>query len=164
MERLTLTQQLAEALASARAEFESAGIAFSPTPSPDAVIRSLGVDADSERALAQVVLYDSGELDLVVGDASTGAVLLDEHREITPRVRITELISTLVECPCGVRRRELPARRCGRSPGDLARHTQPDSASGSVVVYHYDGRHQTAPMALNADDSLKRPRFDAASL
>ncbi len=97
MDRLTLTQQLAEALASARAEFESAGIVFSTTPSPDAAVRSLRVDADSDRALAQVVLYDSGELDLVVGDASTGAALLDEHREITSPVGITELISTLIE-------------------------------------------------------------------
>jgi len=97
MDRLTLSQQLAEALALARAEFESVGISFSTTPSPEAAVRSLRVDADSERALAQVVLYDSGELDLVVGDASTGAVLLDEHREITSHIGITELINTLFE-------------------------------------------------------------------
>ncbi len=104
MDRLTLTQQLSQALDSARAEFESAGIAISTTASPDAAIRTLRVDADSECGLAQVVLYDSGELDLVVGDASTGAVLVDEHREITSELGITDLIDTLIEMLGGSRR------------------------------------------------------------
>jgi hypothetical protein len=97
LDRLTLTQQLAQALESSRTDLESAGIVVSTIASADAAIRTLRVDAESDRRLAQVVLYDSGEVDVVVGDASTGAVLLDEHREITSHIGITELINTLIE-------------------------------------------------------------------
>jgi hypothetical protein len=103
VDRLTLTEQLAEALNSVQDELKRAGIAVSTTWSPEAAIRTLRIDADSDRAVAQAVLYDSGELNLVVGDATTGAVLLDEHREVTSSVGIAEFISTLVELLGGQR-------------------------------------------------------------
>src|SRR5437016_4967383 len=37
------------------------------------------LDAWSGRGLAQLLLWDTGELDLTVGDANTGDILLDEQ-------------------------------------------------------------------------------------
>ena len=42
-----------------------------------------------------MVLYDTGELDLVVGNVSNGEVLLDEHRVVTSELGIADAIETL---------------------------------------------------------------------
>lgn len=88
---------MSRALEDARPSFAAAGVQISLVPPPAAsAVASIRIDADSSRALAQIVVRDTGELDLVIGDALTGTVLVDEHREITDGVGVEDVLRTLL--------------------------------------------------------------------
>ena len=53
------------------------------------------LDASSARGLAQLLLWDTGELDLTVGDAETGDILLNEHREVTSKLGISDALDII---------------------------------------------------------------------
>jgi hypothetical protein len=53
------------------------------------------LDASSGRGLAQLLLWDTGELDLTVGDANTGDILLNENREVTSQLGISDALDTI---------------------------------------------------------------------
>jgi hypothetical protein len=53
------------------------------------------LDASSARGLAQLLLWDTGELDLTIGDADTGDILLSEHREVTSKLGISDALNTI---------------------------------------------------------------------
>jgi len=61
-------------------------------PTPKAGIR---LDATSAVGLAQLVLWDTGELDLVVADSRTGAIILNEHRDVSSELGIFDAIDTI---------------------------------------------------------------------
>lgn len=64
-------------------------------PSDNGPRRAAKLDAESERGLAQLMLWETGELDLVIGDGHSGGVLLDEHREVFSEVGIRDALSTI---------------------------------------------------------------------
>jgi hypothetical protein len=92
----SVVQQFIEIVNAHRADLTAAGVtsSFSLT---DGQPESLRFDADSSRALAQAVLYASGEVSLVIGDATTGAVLLDESRQVTSEIGLSDLLATVLE-------------------------------------------------------------------
>lgn len=68
---------------------------MSVTLSPVEVIRVLTLRAESKRTLVQLILYDTGALDFVVGDAVSGRVVLDEHREVGSLDGVRDAISLI---------------------------------------------------------------------
>ena len=54
-------------------------------------------DATSRRALAQLVLWNTGEAALVIADLESGEVVVNEHREITSAVGLADAIETIRE-------------------------------------------------------------------
>lgn len=96
MERVALSVLMAQLIDRELDRFAAAGIAIAVYRPPEGLpVSSLRVDAESTRALAQMVLYDTGELDLVVGNVNNGEVLLDEHRVVTSELGIADAIETL---------------------------------------------------------------------
>jgi hypothetical protein len=63
-------------------------------PADNGPRRAVKLDAESERGLAQLMLWETGELDLVIGDALSGEVLVDEHREVFSEVGIKDALAT----------------------------------------------------------------------
>jgi hypothetical protein len=55
--------------------------------------RAVRLDAETSLRLVQVTMWDTGEVDMVVGDLSTGDVLANEHMEVTTRLGIKGLLS-----------------------------------------------------------------------
>ena len=45
--------------------------------------------------LAQLLLWYTGELDLTIGNAETGDILLNEHREVTSKLGISDALVTI---------------------------------------------------------------------
>lgn len=64
-------------------------------PSDDGPRRGARLDAVSKRGLAQLMLWETGELDLVIGDAYSGEILLDEHREVFSEIGIQDALATI---------------------------------------------------------------------
>lgn len=58
--------------------------------------RSAWVDVDSPTRSVRLVVWDSGEATLSVGDLATGAVIADEQLEITTRFGLEEALSSAV--------------------------------------------------------------------
>lgn len=56
--------------------------------------RAARIDAESECGLAQLLLWETGELDLVIG-SSFGEVILDEHREVSTALGIEDAFDTI---------------------------------------------------------------------
>ncbi len=67
-----------------------------PLPGDTDERRAIRVDADSERALAQMILWNTGELDLIIGDAS-GSVLVDEHREVSSSIGVDDAFASIAD-------------------------------------------------------------------
>lgn len=64
-------------------------------PSRDVTKPGIRLDASSERGLAQVVLWETGEADFVVADYSQGVIAVNEHREILSGVGAEDLILSI---------------------------------------------------------------------
>jgi hypothetical protein len=87
---------LIDAYDEARERFAKRGISLDlQTPSDAGEKTGVRLDAWSGRGLAQLLLWDTGELDLTVGDANTGDILLNEHREVTSRLGISDALETI---------------------------------------------------------------------
>ena len=87
---------LIDAYDDARERFAKRGIRLDlQTPSEPAKKTGVRLDAWSGRGLAQLLLWDTGELDLTVGDANTGDILLNEHREVTSQLGISDALDTI---------------------------------------------------------------------
>jgi hypothetical protein len=54
-------------------------------------------DASSPRALAQLVLWNTGEAELLIADLESGEVVVNEHRQITSTVGLADAIETIRE-------------------------------------------------------------------
>lgn len=50
------------------------------------------LDAESECRVIQLTLWESGEVDFVIGDLDTGDVLVTEHREVTSALGVRGLL------------------------------------------------------------------------
>lgn len=61
----------------------------------DAPTPGLVLNASSSSHLAQVVMWQSGEVDVVIADAISGKVVLTEHREISSNLGLEDLLTTL---------------------------------------------------------------------
>lgn len=87
---------LVEAVESAQATFLEKGVSLElslpETPSPKPAAR---LDASSSRGLAQLILWTTGEADLVIADLATGDVVVNEHREITTTLGIHDVLDTI---------------------------------------------------------------------
>ena len=87
---------LIDAFNDARERFAGRGITLElQTPSEPGEKTGVRLDASSARGLAQLLLWDTGELDLTVGDPNTGDILLNEHREVTSKLGISDALDTI---------------------------------------------------------------------
>lgn len=59
--------------------------------------RAVRIDAETARRIVQVTVWATGEVDMVVGDLSTGDVLANEHMEVTTPLGIRGLLSHVLE-------------------------------------------------------------------
>ena len=64
---------------------------------PSGAGRAVQLDLATPDRLVQVTIWESGEVDLVVGDLSTGEVLANEHMEVTTRLGLRGLLSDVSE-------------------------------------------------------------------
>jgi hypothetical protein len=86
---------LVDAYEDARERFARRGITLDlQTPRDSGGKTGARLDASSARGLAQLLLWDTGELDLTVG-ADTGDILLNEHREVTSKLGISDALHTI---------------------------------------------------------------------
>lgn len=67
---------------------------FSESP-PDRVKRSVSVMIASSSKIGQLILWDSGESELLLGDVGSGEVM-EEHREITSHIGLQDATQTLL--------------------------------------------------------------------
>jgi hypothetical protein len=74
----------------------SAGVTFGLRRTAEGIGGALRCDAESARGVAQLVVWDTGEADLVIGDLATGTVLLNEHRSITSALGARDAIETIL--------------------------------------------------------------------
>ncbi len=58
------------------------------------------LDAETAFRVAQVTVWESGEVDMVIGDLSTGDVLANEHMEVTTPLGIRGLLSDIFDALC----------------------------------------------------------------
>ena len=93
-----MIELMIQTLRAVESRFASRGIAVAMVPPPPEdrnERRALRIDAESDRALAQIILWESGELDLVIGDACSGDVLVDEHREVSSAIGIEDALAAI---------------------------------------------------------------------
>jgi hypothetical protein len=69
-------------------------VEFAESP-PDRGKRSASVTAASARRIARLVIWDTGEAELSMGDGAS-AVVTEEHREITSEIGLRDATETLV--------------------------------------------------------------------
>jgi len=62
----------------------------------DGVVHSSAVDLDSRDRLGRLTIWEGGAAHLQVLEVSSGAVLVDEHREMSGRVGFEDAVSSLV--------------------------------------------------------------------
>lgn len=67
---------------------------FAESP-PDRVKRSVSVMIISASKIGQLVVWDSGEAELLLGDVGSGEVI-NEHREITSHIGLQDATQTLL--------------------------------------------------------------------
>jgi hypothetical protein len=91
-----MIQLLIDAVKSVQPVFLRKGVVLElsvpETPSPKPAAR---LDASSSRGLAQLILWITGEADLVIADLATGDVVVNEHREITSDLGIQDILDTI---------------------------------------------------------------------
>lgn len=64
---------------------------------PSGAGRAVQLDLATDSRLVQVTIWESGEVDLVVGDLSTGEILANEHMEVTTRIGLRGLLGDVSE-------------------------------------------------------------------
>ena len=80
---------------------EGAVAGLSEEERPTGTARAARLDVETAARLVQVTIWDSGEVDLVVGDLASGGVLVNEHREVTSQLGIRELLADVREAIVG---------------------------------------------------------------
>jgi hypothetical protein len=87
---------LIDACNDARERFARRGITLDlQAPRESGEKTGVRLDVSSARGLAQLLLWDTGELDLTVGDADTGDIFLKEDREVTSKIGIADALDTI---------------------------------------------------------------------
>jgi hypothetical protein len=86
---------LVEACESARDRLARVGVTLELSRSDEPPKPGVRLDATSATALAQLMLWQTGELDLVIADISTGDVVLNEHRDVSSDVGIADALRTI---------------------------------------------------------------------
>ena len=69
-------------------------VEFAESPS-DRSKRSASVTVSSARRIGRLVIWDTGEAELSIGDATSG-VITDDHREITTEIGLRDAVETLL--------------------------------------------------------------------
>jgi hypothetical protein len=54
--------------------------------------RTARLDAESKTREAQVIVWDTGEVDIVIGDSVSAEILTTEHREVTSEAEMQQLL------------------------------------------------------------------------
>jgi hypothetical protein len=90
-----IVDQLCHAVDEVRDVFALAGVAIELRRSADGPKAGAWLEATSARGLAQVVLWESGELDLTISDSKTGDVVLNEHRQVSTRLGVDDALRTI---------------------------------------------------------------------
>jgi hypothetical protein len=95
-DRAMIMPLLIDACEGARERFAERGITLDlQTLGEPGEKTGVRLDASSGRGLAQLLLWDTGELDLTVGYANTGDILLNENREVTSMLGISDALDTI---------------------------------------------------------------------
>ena len=68
---------------------------------PQGAGRAARLDVETDARLVHVTIWESGEVDLVVGDLLSGEALLNEHREITSQLGVRELLADVLGAVTG---------------------------------------------------------------
>jgi hypothetical protein len=64
---------------------------------PSGAGRAVQLDLATPGRLVQVTIWESGDVDLIMGDLSTGEILANEHREVTTRIGLRGLLGDVSE-------------------------------------------------------------------
>jgi hypothetical protein len=79
------------------ADLATRNVVLTVTPGPvERDKRSAWIDIDSPRRSVRVVVWDSGEAVLEVGELSSGAIVHEEQREVTTRLGLEQTLEDAV--------------------------------------------------------------------
>lgn len=92
---MVIMDMLVQACERARGRLANSGVTLELRRADGPPKPGIRLDATSGKALAQVVLWETGELDLVIADVKTGDILLNEHREVSSEVGIADALRTI---------------------------------------------------------------------
>jgi hypothetical protein len=92
---MVMVDLLVEACEAARDRLAGVGITLDLRRVDNPPKPGTRLDATPTKAFAQLVLWETGELDLVIADPTTGDVLINEHREVSSEVGIADALSTI---------------------------------------------------------------------
>lgn len=92
---MVIVDLLARACERARERLAGHGITMELHRYDDAPKPGARLDAASSTGLAQLLLWETGELDLVIADVASGDVLVNEHREVTSEIGIADALGTI---------------------------------------------------------------------
>lgn len=68
---------------------------FQELDRPVSIGRAVRLTVETPTRAAEVIVWESGEADLVVGDLSAGEIVASEHMEITTRFGIREMLEDI---------------------------------------------------------------------
>ena len=91
-----MIEKLADAYSLAKDQFARDGIALELTmPESSGGKVAARIDATSTRGFGQLIVWTTGEAELVIADVSSGRIAIDEHREITSEIGMKDAMQTL---------------------------------------------------------------------
>lgn len=93
-----LMSSMVSAVEQRRSDWAARGIDCTivvPDPDDPQGLAPVRIDAESVHAVAQILLWEGGDLHLIAGDAVTGEVLRDERREVTSMIGIEDALMTV---------------------------------------------------------------------
>jgi hypothetical protein len=76
---------------------EGAVAGLSEEDRPAGAARAARLEVETAARLVQATIWDSGEVDFVVGDLAPGGVLINEHRQVTSPLGVRELLADVRE-------------------------------------------------------------------
>ena len=62
----------------------------------DGNTRAVWLDLDSAHRVGRLILWETGAAELSVGEVRTGEIVVEEHREITSIVGLTDAVESLI--------------------------------------------------------------------